>query len=266
MTASDLVTVAATLLGTGLAYFVKGPKWGIGCLAAGFAMLLMLHFKKRNAATAETTSLPPINISPTFTQTFNAAPPTVSPVVTQEQSMPSARQTQPKLEVIGVPGIMPVGYDIFGVWRVGIGNAQGVIIGIRNAAASIGEKVGSADNLVASIEFKNSEKLVTGIVSRAHWLGEEGNEIRLKSGETASLLLAVIEDGRLLTYENPCDQPTVYIGRRRIPRSRPAYRGHVVSLDNDISIFVKIIDSEEGETMLEREVLITKEMGKLRFA
>jgi hypothetical protein len=161
---------------------------------------------------------------------------------------------------------MPVGYDLYGVWKVGIGEVNGMILGIRNTPGKAGERSVPATDFAASLEFRTTDETLIELVARAHWLGEEGNQITLRSGETAAILLAVIENRHLLTFENPCDHPPVYYTRRPIPNIVPHYRGHPIPLRLDVTIHIKLIDCEEGETLFEHEVKVKKEMGDIEFA
>jgi hypothetical protein len=229
----DVVSAGATILVSGVTYFVGGRTWALVCVAVGATILLVVHFLRAEDSTATSASAPVthVTVAPAITQNAN-------PVITQQVADPyltkglgptaasqpgvsSNLEPRPKLEVIGRAGVMPVGYDLFGVWKVGIGEAQGAILGICNSTAKVGERVGPAHDLAANLEFKSPDGNMVSLVSRAHWLGEEGNQISLRSGETATILLAVIKDGALLTYENSCDQLRSSTQDGGFPRTYP---------------------------------------------
>jgi divalent metal cation (Fe/Co/Zn/Cd) transporter len=46
MSRADWITVSATLVGTGIAYFVKGPNAAIACVVVGLILSLIMHAVK----------------------------------------------------------------------------------------------------------------------------------------------------------------------------------------------------------------------------
>ncbi|HEY4934315.1 MAG TPA: hypothetical protein VII23_22340 [Terriglobales bacterium] len=261
MSRADVVSGLVTIAVAGVGYFISGPRVAIAFFALGACGIILVHLFWRDKPKEPVPSVPPstapvyhTTISPVINQTAN-------PVVAQNLKPTPADPSlgpRPRLRVLGLPDIVPVGYDLYGVWKVGVGTARGIVLAIQNATPEMGERVGVANDLVVCIDVTDESGNVIRVVSRAHWLGNEGNQISLRSGERSTVLLAVVEDDHLLTFENPRDEAPVYISRRPIPRSHPHYQGHPLQVVNAAIMSVKIVDVEEGETLLEHTVRVTR--------
>jgi hypothetical protein len=245
-------------------WFVGGPKAAVATVSVCLilALIVQLVWPKRSIKkSAELAESVKIEVNPVFNPVF-------SPVQSNTQkdqvsrdpfsvSAPSA-ETKPRLQM-GEVRVAAVGYDIHGVWREWIGDYEGIVLEVRNAAGDVGETVATATDLVVSIGTKNATIDRPNLVATAYWLGHEGNEIDLRPGARCDALLAIRESQHdvLSFYENRKRHGAVYIGRRAMPRSMPTLSpiGSVPVL-RGVEMQVRLLNAERGETLLSKIVQI----------
>jgi hypothetical protein len=180
--------------------------------------------------------------------------PTPSPVPEPIASI----EPKPRLEVAN-PRVAAVGWDVLGVWREWHGDLEGVLLEVRSLAGETGEVVGTADNLVVGIAGESAIGSYPNLVSRAYWLGHDGNEIRLQPGDKCDVLLAVCNVDVLAFYENHKKHAPIYLGRRHLPRAAPHYEPTAhMPLQAGVRLCVKILDTDRGETLFAKTVYVEK--------
>lgn len=188
--------------------------------------------------------VPPLPADPPHLESSDGEPLSASPI----------RRPTPRL-VASKPTVSPVGYDIYGVWKVWQGDLEAILLEIRNDPGEQGTVVAAAEDLVVNISAEYASINRPSVVSRAFWLGHQLNEIDLEPGEKCSALLAVRRHDILDFYENPKKTAPIYVGRRPFPRVMPQfYPTSSIATAGGVTLTVHVLDSGNGLTLLSKVI------------
>lgn len=176
------MSLAVNLIATAIAYQIGGKYPALILFGLGIFLMLIVFIsgKKNTKEDVANAAVPTITFAPVITQNNN-------PVTTNNQTAnPSFIQTdaaivdhEPEAKLtISSPRLALVGYDVFGVWSEKIQDHMGILINICNAAGMVGQRVGTATDLVVSAKIKDDSGRQVGSISRAYWLEKEGKLYR----------------------------------------------------------------------------------------
>jgi hypothetical protein len=200
MSKTDWVTIAATLVGVGLGYYVKGPKAAAVCLAVGAIIFFIVHRRKKpDKQAAEKIGTSEINESfnPKFVQTANPTTivnvnPPVAPVVVHRPA--PLERSKPNVVFLGA---RTTDIDVAGTYQSRVfhevpdSQLVGIVACFRNVAI-YGKTIKHVFNAKAHLRFmgSNGEEWGTGI-SRACWLDHAGDMIDLAPGDSGCVIVLV---------------------------------------------------------------------------
>jgi hypothetical protein len=257
MKKSDTLTVLAGLAITGLGWRFGGQQWGIPLAIAAVAAFLLVHiFWKENGPI----NAPTAQITDSFKQSLqNVGNPHIevhySPFPTLSASLPTIDpEARPYM---GQPRVAAIGYKI-DRWVEWHGDDEGIVLEVGNSAGNDGELVGTATDLVVSIEIYVPEAERSVLVSRAYWLGRLLNEVDLGPGDKCDVLIAVREQQwpAFSFYENGKQSAPIHLGRRSIPTIviRPSPIRTVPAADGSLLLRIKLISLSSGKTLLTKVI------------
>jgi hypothetical protein len=205
MSRSDWITSGVTIVATGVAYFIAGPRTALLCIFVGVVFVLIAHVRKgKDPKTAPEDQITGAkgNFNPTVTQIANPtinvnlghSTPAAAPPAETEKIEPNIRFLGARVAYLDCDSYQGVSFNVRSA--ASTPNLGGVIACFRNEAI-YGKTIKPVYRARAHLRFFDSSGVEIGTgVSRACWLGHKGDLVDLVPGEAAVCLLVLLRNDR----------------------------------------------------------------------
>jgi hypothetical protein len=202
MSRGDWGSVVVTLIATGAAYYLRGPRVAAACIILGIIISLILHFTKKTVERAAPTPFSiesnstqnvgghagNITISPIISPIISPVIPTKQPNVTAESEW---KQDIPRLDFL-LGRVAYLEENTKAIWHESYSDEDpnALIAEFRNTPREAGQRTPTASSVTAGLAFtgRNGQTLH---INRATWLDEYTYFADLQPNDTHKLIIAL---------------------------------------------------------------------------